>query len=134
MDNLKIDVIQRKVLVAATTNTLQDCIHLKQSHTSNFNRCSIKKPRKLSFNRDLLPSPSAYYRSQGLTLKGGGEWKSAICPFHKDTQPSLRVRIDNGVFKCMACGAHGGDVLAFHMQRYNLSFYDAVSQLNAWEK
>jgi hypothetical protein len=33
----------------------------------------------------------------------------------------------------MACGKHGGDVLAFHMQRYGLRFQDAAKQLGAWE-
>lgn len=86
-----------------------------------------------AFKRNLLPSPAEYYREQGLKLIGGGEWKSAVCPFHNDTKPSLRVRIENGAFRCMVCGAHGGDVLAFHMQRYGLRFIDAVKRLGAWE-
>ena len=85
------------------------------------------------FNRDRLPNPGTYYLEQGLKLIGGGEWKSAVCPFHKDTQPSLRVRLDTGSFRCMVCGAHGGDVLAFHMQRHGLRFIDAARALGAWE-
>jgi len=69
-----------------------------------------------------------------LQLTGGGEWKSAICPFHKDTKPSLRVRLDTGGFRCMVCGAHGGDVLAFHRQRYGLRFIEAAKSLRAWER
>lgn len=85
------------------------------------------------FRRDLLPTPAEYYGSQGLKLTGGGEWKNALCPFHNDTRPSLRIRLDSGGFRCMVCGAHGGDVLAFHMQRYGLSFRQAAQQLGAWE-
>jgi hypothetical protein len=33
------------------------------------------------FNRQRLPNPAQYFKSQGLTIKGGGEWKDAICPF-----------------------------------------------------
>lgn len=88
---------------------------------------------RFPFRRDLLPSPSEYYVAQGLTLKGGGEWKSAICPFHDDTKPSLRIRLDSGGFRCMCCGAKGGDVLAFHMLRYNLNFKEAAKALDAWE-
>jgi hypothetical protein len=33
----------------------------------------------------------------------------------------------------MACSAHGGDVLAFHRQRYRLSFKAAAQALGAWE-
>lgn len=87
---------------------------------------------KGGFNAALLPSAAQYYRNQGLILKGGGEWKSAICPFHPDTKPSLRLRLDSGGFKCMACGAHGGDIVAFHMKRYNLDFVSAVKELGAW--
>jgi DNA primase len=82
--------------------------------------------------RERLPEPHAYYTSQGLTLKGGLEWKSGLCPFHPDKQPSLRVRLDSGGFRCMACGVHGGDVLAFHMQRYGLPFVQAARALGAW--
>ena len=85
-----------------------------------------------AFKREALPSPAEYFRSQGLKLTGGGEWKNAICPFHTDTHPSLRVRLDTGGFRCMACGAHGGDVIAFHMQRHGLRFVDAARDLNAW--
>ncbi len=86
-----------------------------------------------NFNRSNLQSPASYFKEQGLKFTGGGEWKNAICPFHQDTHPSLRVRLDTGGFKCMACGVRGGDVLAFHMQRYGLGFIAAAKQLGAWE-
>lgn len=84
------------------------------------------------FKKELLLHPSVYYRNQGLKLKGANEWRSALCPFHPDTKPSLRLRLDSGGFRCMVCGAHGGDVLSFHMQRYNLSFVAAAKALGAW--
>lgn len=87
-----------------------------------------------AFKRDRLPNPIDYYREQGLKLVGGGAWRSAICPFHKDTKPSLRVRIETGAFRCMVCGTRGGDILAFHMQRYHLRFAEAAKALGAWEK
>ncbi|MGZ8256302.1 MAG: CHC2 zinc finger domain-containing protein [Gallionella sp.] len=94
-------------------------------------------PRRAAFSSRLdkarLPAPAQYYAGQGLALKGGGAWRDAVCPFHTDTKPSLRVRIDNGAFSCMVCGAHGGDVLAFHMQRHGLAFSAAAIQLGAWK-
>jgi len=66
-------------------------------------------------------------------LTGRGEWRDALCPFHNDTRPSLRLRTDTGAFRCMVCGAHGGDVLAFHMQWYGLRFIEAAKALGAWE-
>lgn len=126
--NLGINKIKARVVTATSASK----INLQQPNRANSNVFSSKKPWQSHFNRDLLPDPTSYYRSQGLRFYGGLEWKSAICPFHQDTQPSLRVRIDNGAFKCMACGAHGGDVLAFHRQRYKLSFKDAARDLGAW--
>jgi DNA primase len=86
------------------------------------------------FRRELLPSPGAYYERAGITLTGGGEWKNARCPFHNDTKPSLRVRLDSGGFRCMVCGAHGGDVLAFHRRLHGLGFVAAARALGAWEE
>ncbi len=86
------------------------------------------------FNRNLLPNPGEYYQKQGLKLSGGGEWKSALCPFHPDKSPSLRLRLDSGGFRCMACGVHGGDVLAFHMKLNNLDFISAAKALGAWRE
>lgn len=85
-----------------------------------------------SFNKAALPHPADYYAQHGLKLIGDGEWKAALCPFHNDSKPSLRIRLDTGGFRCMACGAHGGDVLAFHQQRYGMGFIEAAKQLGAW--
>ncbi len=91
-------------------------------------------PRKyFGFKRNLLPSVADYFKSRGLKLTGGGEWKNARCPFHNDTKPSLRVRLDTGGFCCMVCGARGGDVLAFHMKITGLPFAHAARDLGAWE-
>lgn len=84
------------------------------------------------FVRSLLPNPITYYESQAMILKGGGAWRSAICPFHKDTKPSLQINIEKGAYRCMACGARGGDVLAFHQHKHGLNFIEACKQLGAW--
>lgn len=89
--------------------------------------------KPFGFKRNLLPVPADYYHEQGLKLLGGSEWKNALCPFHDDSKPSLRVRLDTGGFRCMVCGAKGGDVLAFHMQRHGLRFIEAAKSLGAWE-
>lgn len=94
-----------------------------------------RKPntKPFGFKRDLLPIPAEYYKAQGLKLTGGGEWKNSVCPFHNDTHPSLRVRLDSGAFRCMVCGAHGGDVLAYHRLITGLPFIRAAQDLGAWE-
>lgn len=84
------------------------------------------------FVRALLPNAFEYFKSQNIDLKGNGAWRDAICPFHADSRPSLRVHTDKGAYRCMVCGAHGGDVLAFHQHRHGLNFVDACKQLGAW--
>ncbi len=86
------------------------------------------------FDRSHLPVALAYFTErERLRLFGRGVWRSARCPFHEDTQPSLRVNVEVGAFRCMACGAKGGDVVAFHMQRHGLRFVDAAKALGAWK-
>lgn len=84
------------------------------------------------FRREWLPSPLDFYRAEGIDLIGRGDWRSAICPFHDDTRPSLRVHVDRGAFRCMTCGAHGGDIIDFQMQLYEQTFREAVRALGAW--
>lgn len=84
------------------------------------------------FKREQLPSAVEYFSSHDLTLKGTGAWRDAVCPFHDDTKPSLRVRADSGAYRCMVCGAHGGDILSFHINRTGLSFVQAAKDLGAW--
>ena len=87
-----------------------------------------------SFDRSRLPAAIPYFsKLEKLRLLGRGIWRSTYCPFHEDAQPSLRVNVDVGAFRCMACGAKGGDVLAFHMQRHGLRFVDAAKALGAWK-
>lgn len=92
-----------------------------------------RRKAPFAFKRDRLPNPDRYYEAHGLRFFGRGPWKSALCPFHNDTRPSLRVHSETGSFRCMTCGAHGGDVLAFHQRRYGLRFIEAARQLGAWK-
>ncbi len=60
-------------------------------------------------------------------VKRGASWKG-LCPFHDDTNPSLHVSEDKGLFHCFSCGA-GGDVFAFYMRYNNVSFPEALEAL-----
>ena len=92
----------------------------------------------LAFNRKQidrasLPSPLQYLTGRGL-LKGKtrGEWVSIRCPVHKagaEDNPSLRVNLAEGHYKCMACGASGGDLIALHRLITGMGFLDAVRDL-----
>jgi hypothetical protein len=82
------------------------------------------------FDRDLLPDPTAYFDTEGLSLLGSGAWRTTSCPFHGGSD-SLRVNVNSGAWCCMNCGAKGGDVLAFHMRRHGLEFVEAARALGA---
>lgn len=83
------------------------------------------------FARERLPDAARYFAQSGLRLLGRGQWRSALCPFHGDSHPSLRVNVETGGYRCMACGARGGDVLDFHRARHGLSFAQAARDLGA---
>jgi hypothetical protein len=90
-------------------------------------------PRRRTVDRTSLPSPMAYLLQRGaLTTKPRGEWASICCPSHKggdEQHPSLRVSMKDGHFRCHACGAKGGDVIALHRLATGLGFVEAVHDL-----
>jgi DNA primase len=52
--------------------------------------------------------------------------------FHEDGHASLSIHRERGAFRCFACGARGGDVLAFEMLRSGADFKRAARALGAW--
>jgi hypothetical protein len=85
----------------------------------------------MSFNRDNLPDTTDYFESVGLILTGPGKWKTTRCEFHGGSD-SMRVNTESGAWVCMACGAKGGDVLAYEMQSTGTEFIQAAKALGAW--
>lgn len=86
----------------------------------------------MGFNRVLLPDPTSYFESEGLTLKGpsSAKWKTTHCEFHGGD--SMRVNRASGAWVCMSCGVKGGDVLAYEIQRHGTDFVAAAKALGAW--
>ena len=89
-------------------------------------------PRQ-TVNRASLPTPLKYLASRGL-LRGKlrGEWAAVFCPAHKgggEKNPSLRVSLVDGHFRCMTCGVSGGDVIALHRLITGLGFRETVRAL-----
>ncbi|MCD2452261.1 CHC2 zinc finger domain-containing protein [Methylicorpusculum oleiharenae] len=80
--------------------------------------------------------PIDFYRHElpGAKFKRPGWNNGGLCPFHSDTrQGSFHVSLETGGYKCFACGAAGGDIIAFTMNRYGLSFTDSLEKLaNDW--
>ena len=106
-------------------------IETQHAMASEMSACAMGNASR--FDRAAMPDPVAYYAERAsLRLIGRGRWRSAVCPFHDDTRPSLRVNAETGAYRCMVCNAKGGDVLAFHRARHGLSFQQAARDLGAW--
>ena len=84
-------------------------------------------------DRQSLPTPLQYLTERGLLKrKPKARWAAICCPAHKDgaeKNPSLIVNTIDGHFKCMACGASGGDVIALHRLITDAGFLVAVRDL-----
>ncbi len=61
-----------------------------------------------------------------LTKKGKDWW--GLCPFHGDSDPSLKVDRGRGTWYCFGC-SEGGSVFNFVMKDEGLSFPEAVKEL-----
>lgn len=85
-------------------------------------------PHFLDELRDRVTVSSVIGRKLKLDRKG--REFLALCPFHKDTKPSLSIVDDKGFYHCFACGAHG-DVFKFLMENDGLAFMEAVEQVAA---
>lgn len=63
-----------------------------------------------------------------VSLKKSGKGYVGLCPFHDDSNPSMHVSEDKGLFHCFSCGA-GGDIFGFMMRYNNLDFRDSLTEL-----
>jgi len=59
----------------------------------------------------------------------GNELKS-ICPFHSDTNPSLAINIQTGLFKCFGCGT-SGDLFTFYAKKHDMTLPGDFSRVLA---
>lgn len=83
--------------------------------------CIKNSLNPLDFYRHVLPN---------APLKKYGWNDGGLCLFHADNKPgSFRVNLATGAFKCFACGAAGGDVIAFTMALHGLNFIEALAKL-----
>jgi hypothetical protein len=89
--------------------------------------------RKRGFDRNRLPPVADYYRPVFGDLRfNASGWAQVPCVFHEDRHASLSIHRERGAFRCFACDARGGDVLAFEMRRFGADFKSAARALGAW--
>lgn len=74
----------------------------------------------------LIPISSIVGKYISITKKGANY--EAICPFHKDTHPSLKINDQKNLFKCFACNV-AGDSLKFVMDFKKISFKEAIESI-----
>lgn len=80
---------------------------------------------EVKMRNDIADVISGY----GVALKpAGGNRLKAVCPLHKDSDPSFYVDRDKQFFKCFGCSA-SGDVISFVMQMEKLDFPQSLEIL-----
>ncbi len=76
----------------------------------------------------IKESPVSLVVGNYITLNKRGTNLEAICPFHPDTKPSLKVNDNKGMYKCFACGA-GGDAILFVQNFKKVTFVEALKEI-----
>ena len=66
--------------------------------------------------------------SKYLPLMRKGSGHVALCPFHPDKHPSLRISPNLQIYHCFACGAKG-DVINFVQEIEHCTFVEAVQKI-----
>ena len=74
-------------------------------------------------------TPSEYYLMQFPGINTNHKFVKVLCPFHEDTRASLSINMEEGWYKCHACGEGGGGITKFHMTRYSLTFIQTMKEL-----
>src|SRR6516164_3233996 len=67
--------------------------------------------------------------ARGVKLRRSGKELLGLCPFHKDTDPSLRIDPAKNLWHCLGACNKGGDVIAWVMHAEGISFNHAVELL-----
>ncbi|QQY10190.1 MAG: DNA primase [Candidatus Xiphinematobacter sp.] len=79
--------------------------------------------RQVAAASDIVEVIGSYFPLK----RSGSAWR-ALCPFHKEKNPSFYVNPAHGTFHCFGCGV-GGTVIRFVMNYERINFPAAVQQL-----
>jgi DNA primase catalytic core len=67
--------------------------------------------------------------ARGVKLRRSGKELLGLCPFHHDTDPSLRIDPAKNLWHCLGACNKGGDVISWVMHAEGVSFNHAVELL-----
>jgi DNA primase len=79
-------------------------------------------------NRIKTDYPISSILTQYMSLKKQGANHVGLCPFHKDSNPSLSVNDNKGMFKCFVCQT-GGDAIKFVRDYKHYGFKEALEDI-----
>jgi DNA primase catalytic core len=82
---------------------------------------------KERFKREV--SVQRLAEARGVKLRRSGKELLGLCPFHKDTDPSLRIDPAKNLWHCLGACNKGGDVIAWVMHAEGVSFKHAMELL-----
>jgi DNA primase catalytic core len=82
---------------------------------------------KLRLKREV--SVQRLAEARGIKLRRSGKELIGLCPFHKDTNPSLNIDPVANVWHCKGACSEGGDVISWVMKAEGVSFKHAVELL-----
>jgi phage/plasmid primase-like uncharacterized protein len=91
-------------------------------------------PTLSRFDRGALPPARSFYEKEfGGLRRASRDWARTSCPFHQGSnKTAFSVNLQTGGFFCFSCGAKGGDLVDYVMQRDSLDFKRAAQSLGAW--
>ncbi|HXH74029.1 MAG TPA: DNA primase [Bacteriovoracaceae bacterium] len=78
-----------------------------------------------SLREQIKETPVSMIIGQFIPLNKKGANLEAICPFHPDSHPSLKVSDTKGMYKCFVCG-EGGDAITFVKEFKRVDFVEAL--------
>src|SRR5579863_617162 len=67
--------------------------------------------------------------ARGIKLRRSGKELIGLCPFHKDTSPSLNIDPKKNEWHCKGACGEGGDVIKWVMRAQGISFSHALEML-----
>lgn len=76
-----------------------------------------------------IPIAEVYQDFSGFTIKDLTS-TTVLCPFHEDSNPSMKLYTDKNKFKCYGCGFYGGPIDFVLMKLFNGEQNDFVKAVN----
>jgi DNA primase len=73
----------------------------------------------------IKEAPVSLIIGQFIPLNKKGANLEALCPFHSDSHPSLKVNDAKGMYKCFVCG-EGGDAITFVKDFKRVDYVEAL--------